>query len=314
MAQHLPPLNSLRFFEAAARLENFRRVAEELHVTPSAVSHSILALESWIGTQLFERTPRGLVLTVSGNSFLPSVTTALGLISDATDQLSAYRGADRLSLRAEPTFASRWLMPRLARFTQSHPAISISIDTSGSPPASDAVDLEIRYSDKPPAGMCRTRLVRETLVPVCSPALVGRIRLDHRQLLRCVSLLKVPSLSEDWKFWMAAAGIELDAKTDDIGFGAVQMALEAAKEGLGIAIGRLLLIESDLAFGSLVELDLPRVAGQSSYWLIGAGPTFERRETRAFRRWLINEMRFSTPGAGGRLDSPVPGKSRLRCD
>lgn len=163
MTQQLPPLNSLRVFEATVRLGNYRLVAEELHVTSSAVSHSVLTLEAWLGLKLFERGSRGLVPTAAANAFLPSVSRALALISDATDQIAGARTDGHLSLSAEPTFANRWLVPRLPRFAESYPDISISIDTSSPESASlaDGVDLQIRYSHKPPAGVGRTKLTRD---------------------------------------------------------------------------------------------------------------------------------------------------------
>jgi LysR family transcriptional regulator, glycine cleavage system transcriptional activator len=295
MPHRLPPLNSLRFFEAAARLGNYRLVAEELHVTASAVSHSILTLEAWFGAKLFDRAPQGLRPTVLGQALLPAVTKALGLISEATDQIAGARSNGRLTLGSEPAFANRWLVPRLSQFTARYPAVSISIDTHGSSQShtSDGADLEIRYSDKPPTGICRTRLVRDTLVPVASPGLVAG---DHAPLLHRLPLLRLVDRPDDWDHWFDGAGIRRKDNSGDMKFGTVQIALEAAKQGLGLAIGRSVLVEDDLASGSLVALSLPRVAAASSYWLVGTGPQFERRESRAFRRWLLEQMRAIGPG------------------
>ena len=308
MAQQLPPLNSLRFFEAAARLGNYRLVAEELHVTASAVSHSILTLEAWFGAKMFERGPRGLRLTTLGEALLPTVTRTLGIISDATDQIAGARSNGRLSLGSEPAFASSWLVPRLTQFAASHPAVQISIGTLGTPQAqaTDGTDLEIRYSEKPPAGMCRTRLLRDTLIPVAAPDLVdGLVEDDHARLLRRLPLLRLVDRPDDWDHWFDGAGVSRDDHSGDMTFGTVQLALEAARQGLGVAMGRCLLVEDDLASGRLVALSLPRIAALSSYWLVGAGPAFERRESRAFRRWLLEQLR-----AVGTSDPAAPGPQR----
>jgi LysR family transcriptional regulator, glycine cleavage system transcriptional activator len=299
MPHQLPPLNSLRFFEAAERLGSYRLVAEELHVTASAVSHSILTLEAWFGAKLFDRAPQGLRPTALGLALLPIVTKTLGLISDATDQIAGTRSNGRLSLGSEPAFANRWLVPRLSQFAARYPAVSISIDTLGRAQSevSDGADLEIRYSDKPPTGICRTRLLRDTLVPVAAPELVQG---EHDQLIRHLPLLRLVDRPDDWDHWFDGAGIEREDKSRDLRFGTVQIALEAAKQGLGLAMGRCLLVEDDLASGRLVALSLPRVAAASSYWLVGTGPQFERRESRAFRRWLLEQMRAAGPGDTGK--------------
>lgn len=298
MTQELPPLNSLRFFEAAARLGNLRQVAEELHVTPSAVSHSIHNLETWFGAQLFDRGARGLTLTEPGLSFLPGIASALRLISDATDEAMGYRPPGRLSLTTEPTFASRWLVPRLPHFAASHPHIAITLDTSGRAEARvpDGADLEIRCGPKPRAGVSRIELAPDVLVPVCAPELADTAHAAPEALLHRLPLLRVSNVADDWTFWLAGAGLEVPDKPQDLSFGGVHIALEAARQGLGIAIGRWLLVDDDLRERQLVPLALPRVPALSSYWLIGAGATLERRETRAFRRWLIQQVQRSQSG------------------
>jgi LysR family transcriptional regulator, glycine cleavage system transcriptional activator len=306
MAQPLPPLNSLRFFEAAARLGNYRLVAEELHVTASAVSHSILTLEAWFGAKMFERASRGLRLTPLGRDLLPTVTRTLCLISDATDKIAGARSNGRLSLGSEPAFANSWLVPRLTQFAARHPAVLISIGTLGTPQAqpTDGIDLEIRYSEKPPSGMCRTRLLRDTLVPVGAPHLVDG---DHERLLHRLPLLRLVDRPDDWDHWLDGAGIRREDGSGDMKFGSVQLALEAARQGLGLAMGRCLLVEDDLVSGRLAALSLPRIAALSSYWLVGAGPAYERRESRAFRRWLVEQLRAVGSGDAA---APAPAPQR----
>src|SRR5579885_1397960 len=130
MRRRLPPLNSLRLFEAAARLLSFKNAAEELLLTPSAVSHGIQTLEDWLGVPLFVRTARGLVLSDSGRDYYPIVTQALDLLSQGSGRIMSRNGQGVLAVSAAPTFAARWLLPRLQRFRELHPEIRVIIDTS----------------------------------------------------------------------------------------------------------------------------------------------------------------------------------------
>ncbi|MBV8392564.1 MAG: LysR family transcriptional regulator, partial [Alphaproteobacteria bacterium] len=172
MSFRLPPLPALRFFEAAGRLQSFKLAASELNVTPSAVSHGIQGLEQALGTELFIREPRGLSLTPAGIDYLSYVSEALSLIAIGTQRLPN-RGNERaIAVSCAPTFASRWLVPRLQGFSARWPGIGITVDTSrrqvGFP--ADGFDFAIRMSRAPVGGLAWTKLVSEQLVPVCSPA------------------------------------------------------------------------------------------------------------------------------------------------
>jgi LysR family transcriptional regulator, glycine cleavage system transcriptional activator len=176
MAFRLPPLSSLRVFEAAARHNSFRKAAEELNLTASAVSHAIQTLENWLGVELFAREARGLRLTNAGETYAPLVNQALSLLASATDQVPGRRPSGTLALSSAPTFASKILVPRLEKFTALFPDIHLTIDTSTRlvDLALDDFDVAIRYlSIKKPASNW-TLLVQETLVPVCSPGMKQR--------------------------------------------------------------------------------------------------------------------------------------------
>lgn len=298
MALRLPPLASLRLFEAAGRHESFKLAAEELNLTPSAVSHGILALERWLAVELFERRGNGVVLTRAGRDYLAFVSEALAMIAVGTRRLPNAHGARRVRISLAPTFAQRWLLPRLANFRARHPGISLSLDTAhrqvGFPV--DEVDLAVRMARAPWPDLASTCLFTETLVPVCAPAFLARHARDGRLELAGLPLLQVVSATEDWAAWLEAAGPE-SAALDEVdlssglGFDTVQMACEAAAAGLGVAIGRRPLIDEDLASGRLVEAAAPALAATTGYWLVEAADGDARPEVRAVRDWLIERSR-----------------------
>jgi DNA-binding transcriptional LysR family regulator len=172
MHRRLPPLNSLRLFEASARFLSFKNAAEELLLTPSAVSHGIRSLEQWLGARLFIRTPRGLELTDAGARYYPVVKSALGMLANGTEQVSVRHDVQRrLAISAAPTFASRVLIPSLARFREQHPGVAVAIDTAHEHAelGDTGVNLAIRMGRGAWDGLVAERLLGETLVPVCAP-------------------------------------------------------------------------------------------------------------------------------------------------
>ena len=173
MAFRLPPLSSLRVFEAAARHNSFRKAAEELNLTASAVSHGIQTLESWLGVELFHRESRGLRLTGAGEIYAPLVNQALSVLAKATEQIPGRKATGTLSVSSAPTFANKILLPRLEKFAADFPDIRVSIDTSQRlvDLTLDDFDIAIRNTVAKKPAPNWTLLVAETLVPVCSPGL-----------------------------------------------------------------------------------------------------------------------------------------------
>ncbi|RAS26487.1 LysR substrate-binding domain-containing protein [Paraburkholderia bryophila] len=292
MPLRLPPLPALRLFEAAGRHQSFKLAAAELHVTPSAVSHGIVGLEEALGVQLFVREPRGISLTATGVDYLSYVSEAFSLIAIGTQRLPNHRANRPIALSCAPTFASRWLLPRLAHFRAQWPNVNVSVDTShrqvGFPV--DGFDFAVRMSRSPVAGAAWTRLFGERLVPVCSPAYLGNLRDAHGHLdLRRATLIHVNAASEDWQAWLDATGAADIETADGLRVDTIQLAFEAAGMSLGVALGRRPLVDSDLASGALVEACAETIASDTAYWLVSAENAEHRPELLDFRRWLVSE-------------------------
>lgn len=303
MPLRLPPLPALRFFEAAGRHLSFKLAAAELNVTPSAVSHGIVGLERALGVELFVREPRKLSLTAEGADYLPYVSEALSLIAIGTQRLPHHGARRSITVSCAPTFAARWLLPRLHRFAERWPTIGVTVDTSrrqvGFPV--DGFDFAIRMSRA--AGAAWTRLFGESLVPVCSPAYREAVGgKDGAVDLRRAALIHVTPAGEDWQAWLERTGTEGVGLAAGLRVDTIQMAFEAAAMGLGVALGRRPLVDQDLASGALVEAGLPAIEAETAYWLVGSDGADRRPDLLGFRRWLLREVEASGQGtaAGGR--------------
>lgn len=289
MRYRLPPLNSLRLFEAAARLQSFKAAADELLLTPSAVSHGIQSLEEWLGTPLFERTPRGLNLTSAGRDYYPAVRDALSSLAMGSERASGTRGGNRLAISAAPTFATRWLVPRLPHFRARHPDITVTIDTAQDRAdlSDTAVDLAIRMGRGDWNGLIADRLFAEELVPVCAPVLAGQFAGAPR--LEETRLIHVTTVSEDWTYWAGAAGLPPPAAARGLRFDTIQMAFDAACQGLGIVIGRKPLVNAELESGRLQSLWPPVVKSSVAYWLVCSPARSHEPAIAAFRDWMAGQ-------------------------
>jgi len=285
MPHRLPPLNALRLFEAAARHLSFKHAAEELRLTPSAVSHGIRSLEQWLGAPLFQRVPRGLALTEAGESYYPVVQSALAMLVSGTAQVS--RRQRRLAISAAPTFACRLLLPSLATFRDAHPGLGVAVDTAHDHAdlGHGGVDLAIRMGRGYWQRLEARELVRETLVPVCSPKRYREFK--SATDLERLPLIHVGSVSEDWACWADAVGRRAPDPERGLRFDTIYMAFEAAACGLGIAIGRRPLVDVELAAGTLVPLWGHEVKGATGYWLVSRRDAAADPAVGAFRTWLM---------------------------
>jgi LysR family transcriptional regulator, glycine cleavage system transcriptional activator len=301
MPLRLPPLSSLRFFEAAGRHRSFKLAAAELNVTPSAVSHGIVALERALGVELFIREPRTLSLTPEGADYLPYVSEALSLIAIGTQRLPHNRANRTIAVSCAPTLASRWLLPRLHGFSKRWPTIGVTVDTSrrqvGFPV--DGFDFAIRMSRATAAGAAWTRLFGERLVPVCSPAYRETLIDDAGNIdLSRATLIHVTAASEDWQAWLDRRGIDGIALGGGLRFDTIQLAFEAAVAGLGVALGRRPLVDRDLAAGALVELCPEAIVAETAYWLVSSEGADHRPDLLGFKRWLLGEAAAFDGAAG----------------
>jgi LysR family transcriptional regulator, glycine cleavage system transcriptional activator len=308
MPLRLPPLSSLRFFEAAGRHRSFKLAAAELNVTPSAVSHGIVALERALGVELFIREPRTLSLTPEGADYLPYVSEALSLIAIGTQRLPHNRANRTIAVSCAPTLASRWLLPRLHGFSKRWPTIGVTVDTSrrqvGFPV--DGFDFAIRMSRATAAGAAWTRLFGERLVPVCSPAYRETLIDDAGNIdLSRATLIHVTAASEDWQAWLDRRGIDGIASGGGLRFDTIQLAFEAAVAGLGVALGRRPLVDRDLAAGALVELCPEAIVAETAYWLVSSEGADHRPDLLGFKRWLLGEAAaFDGAEGAGRRSAP----------
>lgn len=305
----LPPLNALRIFEAAARRLSFKLAAEELCVTPSAVSHAIQGLEDWLGTPLFERNRRGLCLTEAGKDYYPAVRDALHLIAVATDRVPGRRTSKQIRLSVSPTFASRVIMPRLAEFRELHPDISVLIGTAHRQVelSRNDMDLAIRLGTGNWPGLEAEHLLTERLVPVCSPEI--REQYSGVTDLSDLPLIHVTSVTQDWQAWADATGAGSIDRGRGLKVDTIQMAIDAAVRGLGIALGRRPIIDQELEAGVLVPFSEREIVSRTGYWLVGLPETMLRSEIRAFRDWLVNDLnKLPSPTAGIVTEKPAPAR------
>ena len=293
MPDRLPSLNALRAFEAAARHGSLSRAAEELHVTHSAVSHQIKALETELGVPLLRRAGRGVAVTAVGQQLEAALGDAFARIARA---VRLARQGDRgavLNVSVEPSFAVRWLVLRLGRFHAAHPEIDLRLAATGTLAdfVRDGVDIAIRYGRGDWPGLQTEHLLAISSFPVCSPALLGKGPVPEHP----ADLTRHALLHEDdgtfWRQWLAAAGApDVDAGRG-LRFDDTHLALAAAEAGQGVALGDEALAAAALAEGRLLRLFRTEVATDKAYWLVHPPEAAAQPKVAAFRDWLLGEIR-----------------------
>ena len=275
MARPLPPLNPLRAFEVAARHSSFTKAADELFVTPSAVSHQVKTLEEHLGMALFIREAKALTLTAAGRAYLPAVQEAFRVLTDATRQLSAEL-AQVLRVDIPPTFAVKWLIPRLDRFVKAHPEIDIRVSTNSSPPdfARDTYDVAIRFGSGYYPDLHSEMCLAVNVFPVCSPGLLQcehplrePADLKHQTLLHDASTYSNGS-NPHWSAWLKHAGpLDVDASRG-LSFTPSHLVIDAAIDGLGVALAKDSWVEQDLRAGRLVRPFGVALPVESAYYMV----------------------------------------------
>ena len=291
-----PPFPWLRAFEATARHLSMTRAAGELHISASAVSQQIAALEAYFGRPLFKRSNRRLTLTASGALIAPKLQAGLTLIHEAIDDALPAKRRQNLTVRVTTSFGSQWLMHRLDSFRAAHPGIAVQVTATAEPIESSntGAEIEIRYGKGDWPGLEAERLVAEEIFPVCSPALHTRLK-RPRDLARH-DLIDVPGYGVGWSDWLDAEGLSFDWMENRIAVDQSVMAIQLALDGKGVALGRSPLIQRELADGRLVAPFPRRLAAGGSYWVVHRKRASEARKILAFKTWLLGQANVTTSG------------------
>lgn len=287
MTHALPPLSTLRAFEAAARLESFSRAADEISVTHGAVSHQIRSLERALGTALFARNGRRVALTSAGRHFAERVRAALEDLAEAAQFVRRAERDGAVSVSMLPSFAARWLMPRLGRFMERHPAIAVNIHTSITLVdfRRDDVDLAIRFGGGRWPDLEAHKFMDEEFFPVVSPRF-NRGRLPkHPAELGKFPLLR--SSDEPWTPWFRAAGVHFKEPHSMV-FTDSNLLLQAALDGRGIALARSSIAEADLRAGKLMRLFKLAVPAHGASYVVWPKGKLSAN-AMLFRDWLLEE-------------------------
>jgi LysR family glycine cleavage system transcriptional activator len=293
----LPPFSALRAFEAAARHQNFSRAADELHITHGAVSHQVRALEEELGVALFRRTGRKVSVTADGATLAGKLATAFADMAGAVDALRTGDAIARLRLTvsAIPSFAARWLAPRLAGFVAQHPDIELELHASGhlQDLEREGIDVGIRFGAGRYPGLVVERLMGDVYYPVASPRYRGGDLPSTAQALASADLLRCSD--EPWLPWLRAAGLALPEPAGGLLFGDSSMLLGAAVDGDGIALARHLVAMEEISAGQLVRLLDIAVASPADYYFVCPPAAARKPQVRAFRAWLLAEIAKFAP-------------------
>ena len=285
----LPSLNALKAFEAAARHQSFARAAAELHVTQGAISRHVKLLEEEVGLPLFIRRPRKVELTEHGRKLLPVLSKAFKTIASGFADVAAE--APKLKLLSQPSFSIRWLIPRLDRFRQDHPAIPVNI-TTGIYEWPDAIgggyDLAFGCGPECPEGWEAMLVVPATMTPVCSPRLLKNKTIATPADLAGFNLLHTSPDRRDWRIWLSEFSVDdVDPMSGET-FPVLDMAIQAAVLGQGIAMGDLTLLSDEIGGGKLVcpLSDLALRRDTEDYYVYGPSARWNKPRVLAFREWL----------------------------
>lgn len=289
--RRLPNLAALRAFEAAARHQNFSRAAEEIHLTHGAISHQVRALEQELGLALFSRHGKKIAVTTDGLRFAEVIRTSLSQIAQAAAVLQDVRRPERLTITTLPSFAARWLAPRLERFIEIYPDLEVSLHSSNHKVdfAKEGVDIAIRFGigAKLP-GLRSEHLMDDVYYPVLSPHFNGGDLPKNPQELLSSQLLRCHD--EPWLGWFRLAGLDLPEPSGGLLYQDSSMLARAAHNGRGIALGRHSIVQSEVASGQLLRLFDISMPSPSSYYLVYPEQSLGLPHVQAFRVWLLQEI------------------------
>jgi LysR family glycine cleavage system transcriptional activator len=281
----LPFLNGVRAFEAAARAESFVKAAAELNVTPAAISRMVHLLEQRLDVPLFERKANRLSLTAAGRAYQVGLTQVFDQLASLTAQVTAMAGSRVLTVGVGPTFATQWLIPRLADFQKKEPDVEVRFVTGGATvPYNDEWTCGIRLGDGNWRGFVAERLFAADLIPVCAPGLAKRLKRPDD--LRGATLLRVAHAADEWARWCDAVGLARIRANGPV-FEYYGQALQAAADGVGVAMGVSPYVDDDLDAGRLVAPFAQSVAKGEHWYLIYREGRKDETAFRAFRNWIM---------------------------
>lgn len=290
MLKHWPPLNALRGFEAAARLGSFHKAAEELHLTQSAISQQIRSLEGFLEQPLFHRNGRSVALTDAGHDLLGTTQALLQQLAVGIRRLEQYRKPNQLVVNTSPAFARHWLVPRLGGFRQQHPEVDLWLFTTDEPPemATQTIDIAVR-DDIAAQAECSFRVLHaDRLYPACHPTLLAMPPAQRTTLHG--------EREMDWSHWALEAGIDVGQQSSGLNFSDPGLLLDAACDGLGIALVSQLLAQKARAENRLQPLVEQTIRGPKWAWLIHRDSELSPL-TRSFSAWLLEQLEASESSA-----------------
>ncbi|MCG6890436.1 MAG: transcriptional regulator GcvA [Gammaproteobacteria bacterium] len=290
MGRRLPPLNSLKSFEAAGRLLSFTAAANELSVTQAAISHQIKVIEDFLGVALFDRYPRRLALTEPGRRLLPEVIEAFDRVSLAVAAISQEQYSNVLSVRLAPSFAAKWLSPRLKYFWLQYPEIDLRLYHAHAAVdfEREEIDIAVTYGKGDWPGVIVEKLLSLDFFPVCSPAFLSNDKpLTDVANLRYYALLHDADY-ECWCDWLTLAGIEdIDANRGTV-IDDTNVLIQAAIDGQGIALGSTTFVEDLLESGRLVKPFDVSLVNEFAYYVVYPEAHLKNPAVRAFKEWLLS--------------------------
>ena len=304
MLEQFPGLRSLRAFNAAARHLSFTKAADEMGVTPAAISHQIKELEDQIGIALFTRTSRSMTLTREGDILSTAAAESLETLARAVKRIKRLENRKVLKVSASPSIAAKWLVPRLDRFLDQAPGAEVRVDVSTTALdfERDDVDIAIRFGQGRYPGLKSDLLFTDKIFPVCSPRIITK----EKPLAQPKDLMRHTLIHLDyeaqgvvwpnWKMWMIAAGINDFDDKRGMHFGQTSLTVQAAIDGHGVALGDSNLVADDLAEGRLVkpfELSL-KAPSQFAYHVVSPLDTSQNPLVEAFRQWCLSEAKETT--------------------
>ncbi|KAF3997124.1 transcriptional regulator GcvA [Glaciimonas immobilis] len=288
----LPPLSALRAFEAAARHDSFSRAAEEIHLTPGAISHQVRALEEELGLAMFTRHGKRITITDQGRRFAATIRSALTDIANAAEALKADARQKRLTISALPSFAARWLAPRLWKFIDLHPDTEVVLQSSSQLQdlRREQVDVGIRFGVGHYPGMMVEKLMDDYYYPVVSPHYrQGHLPESPQALAQC-TLLRMDT-DESWQPWFDAAGISIPEPKRGLQIEDASLLLRSASDGLGIALTRHAIALQEIASGELIRLFDIVIRCPNAYYFACPPEAMNKPQVQAFRCWLMEEIR-----------------------